>query len=132
MHRRLVKTLHKEYVRNSNVSGMKTGVLKTDEKETICHGTHCYNQGGFSREQKLKFRGFAGQIGISNVMCSNIINQISEIRKLSRKWVSREFSPGQMEMRVMYSTCNLRYVDQKNIYPEHRVALDVACFNLYL
>lgn len=89
---------------------------------------HCRDQRGFLRRQNLN-KGSVGYTCVSRVIGYKFITQVLKMRKMSKKWISRNHksNSGQLEMRMMLSsyaflTSRRAFISKKPsvIYGRHR------------
>lgn len=75
-------------------------------------------------------RSLSAHTGIPRNTCHLIVTKKLEMKKIMKKWVPHELTPGQMEMRMVYSECNLRNYNQQKTRLEHTVAIDETWVSL--
>ena len=85
----------------------------------------------FEQSRGWSLRSLSAQFGIPRSTCHQIVTEELKMTQKNEKWVPHELSPGQMETRVVYSTCNLRTYNQQKSRLTHTVAIDETWVSLH-
>lgn len=78
----------------------------------------------FEQSRAWTLMSLSAKFGIPYGTCQRIVTEKLGMTKKNAKWVPHELTPGQMEVRVVYSKFNLQQYNQQKTRLEHTVAID--------